>query len=350
MDSWLAQLALLQGPPAYALLFALLFGCGIGAPMNEDIVLLVAAALTLSGVMDPLQLIVVAWFGLVLGDALVFFWGHRFGPRICATRWVPRIVSPDRLKEFQDRVRRGGPGYIFVIRFMPGIRTALFFAAGTLKLRYRTLFFFDGAAAAIELPLLVYGVRFVGGRWQQILEVITQFQIWLLAVLALLIVAFLVRRWLRRGADNVKHLPHTGREPQDVLRELRGYAADDPNYRDGRLWGLVYYLDDDYSAFLGQAYAAFSSANGLNPTAFKSLKRFENVITAATAELLDGTPEVCGVVTSGGTESCLLAVKTYRDLARATRRVTKPEMIVPQSAHVAWFKASEYFGVKLRCR
>ena len=145
-----------------------------------------------------------------------------------------------------------------------------------------------------------------------------------------------------------KKLPSKGRPKAEVLAELNGFAADDPDYKHGRLWSLVYYLDEEYSDFLGEAYNRFSSANGLNPTAFKSLKRFENEIIAATADLFHGTPEVCGVVTSGGTESCLLAVKTYRDLARATRKVSKPEMILPTTAHVAWFKASEYFGVKVR--
>ncbi len=198
MDDWLNQLATLQGVPAYALLFALLFGCGIGLPMNEDIVLLVAAALTLNGVMAPGPLMIVAWFGLVLGDALVFHWGRRLGPRIFRTRHIARIVPERRLQEFQQRVRRGGPAYIFLIRFMPGIRTALFFAAGTLKLPYRTLFLYDGLGAAIELPLLVYGVRFVGGRWQQILAWVEQFQLYLLALLALVAGLWLARRWLRR--------------------------------------------------------------------------------------------------------------------------------------------------------
>ncbi|MBK9572792.1 MAG: aspartate aminotransferase family protein [Rhodoferax sp.] len=142
-------------------------------------------------------------------------------------------------------------------------------------------------------------------------------------------------------------LPKQGRPTAEVLAELKGFGADDPNYRQGRLWSLVYYLDEDYADFLGAAYREFSSANGLNPTAFKSLKRFENEIIAGVAEMFHGTPEVCGVVTSGGTESCLLAVKTYRDLAR-TRGVTRPEMVLPVTAHVAWFKASEYFGVKVR--
>ena len=143
-------------------------------------------------------------------------------------------------------------------------------------------------------------------------------------------------------------LPDTGRAPEDVLAELRGFGARDPDYRHGRAWSLVYYLDEAYADFLGQAYQAYSSANGLNPTAFKSLKRLETEIIAATAELLHGTQEVCGVVTSGGTESCLLAVKTYRDLARARGRVRRPEMVLPVTAHVAWFKASEYFDVEVR--
>jgi glutamate/tyrosine decarboxylase-like PLP-dependent enzyme len=145
-----------------------------------------------------------------------------------------------------------------------------------------------------------------------------------------------------------KTLPLTGRSTQDVLAELRHFGDADPDYHHARLWSLVYYLDEGHADFLAEAQRAFASANGLNPTAFKSLKRFETEVIDATTELLHGGDEACGVLTSGGTESCLLAVKTYRDLARAKRRVKRPEMIVPRSAHVAWFKAAEYFGVKLR--
>jgi sphinganine-1-phosphate aldolase len=143
-------------------------------------------------------------------------------------------------------------------------------------------------------------------------------------------------------------LPTRGRPAAEILAQLKQFATGDPDYKHGRLWSLVYYLDDEFADFLGQAYQAFASANGLNPTAFKSLKHFENEIIAAVAGMLHGTPGVCGVLTSGGTESCLLAVKAYRDLARAERGVRAPEMVLPVTAHVAWFKASEYFDVKVR--
>lgn len=143
-------------------------------------------------------------------------------------------------------------------------------------------------------------------------------------------------------------LPATGRDPAEVLDELRGFAANDPNYRDSRTWSLVYHLDDAHDDFLAAAYRQYVSANGLNPAAFSSLKQMETQIISITAGLLNGGPDTCGVVTAGGTESCLMAVKAYRDRARKLHRVRRPNMVLPDTAHVAWFKAAEYFGVKVR--
>jgi len=204
LDSVLPFLDSLQGLPAYALLFGLLFSCGIGAPINEDILLLAAAALTLNGVMDPIPLMIVSWFGLLAGDALVFHWGHRFGARALRHRWGARIVSPRRLESVQETMRRYGPAYIFVVRFLPGIRTMPFFAAGSLKMPYRHLFVFDGIAAAIELPVLVYTVRYIGGRWpaitgwfQRSADVLT------VILLAVLVAAFAYGWWRRARAARI---------------------------------------------------------------------------------------------------------------------------------------------------
>ena len=60
-----------------------------------------------------------------------------------------------------------------------------------------------------------------------------------------------------------------------------------------------------------------------------------------------GDPEVCGAMTSGGTESILTAVKASRDYMKATRGIRRPEMIIGVSAHAAFYKASEYFNIKL---
>lgn len=143
-------------------------------------------------------------------------------------------------------------------------------------------------------------------------------------------------------------LPELGRPQNEVLGDLKAFAVDDPDYRGGRTWSLVYHLDDAHDDFAAAAYRQYSSANGLNPAAFQSLKRMESEIVSMLANLLHGGPDTCGVVTAGGTESCLMAVKTYRDMARKKRRVSRPNMIIPATAHVAWFKAAQYFDVKPR--
>ncbi|MCF7825763.1 MAG: aspartate aminotransferase family protein [Candidatus Marinimicrobia bacterium] len=147
----------------------------------------------------------------------------------------------------------------------------------------------------------------------------------------------------------MKTLPSQGKNHTDILEEMRQYGGQDVNYRQARTWSLVYHLDEEHTEFLKQAYGLYFSENALNPMAFQSLKRFETDVINMTAHLLHGDEQAVGTLTSGGTESCLLPVLTYRDLAKANRRFPfKPEMIAPESIHVAWSKAAKYFGVKIR--
>jgi glutamate/tyrosine decarboxylase-like PLP-dependent enzyme len=119
----------------------------------------------------------------------------------------------------------------------------------------------------------------------------------------------------------------------------------------------VYHGGDDHVAFLNRVYAAASQVNPLHADLWPSGAKFEAEIVAMTAALLGGDAaggggparQVVGTVTSGGTESILLAMKAYRDRARARgrRRVARPEVVAPSTAHVAFDKAAQYFGIRL---
>jgi len=194
----MAFLQSLQGAPAYALVAGVLAASGFGLPINEDILLMVAAALTLHGVMEPLPLVACAWCGVLCADALIFHWGHRFGARLLRHRWAARMLPPDRLAALQATMRRWGPAYLCLVRFLPGMRSALLFAAGSLKMPYRHLLLFDGGAGLVELPLLVYAVRLVGGRWQDILAGVQRWQSILLPAALLLAAGVWLALWLRR--------------------------------------------------------------------------------------------------------------------------------------------------------
>lgn len=145
----------------------------------------------------------------------------------------------------------------------------------------------------------------------------------------------------------MKTLPARRTPPETILAEMERLRERDARWHDGQVWSLVFHAGDEVTAFLKEAYTAFFSENGLNPMAFPSLKKFEAEVVAMTASLLGGDRETTGSMTSGGTESILLAVKTARDWARAGHRPTDtPEMILPASAHPAFAKAAHYFSVR----
>jgi glutamate/tyrosine decarboxylase-like PLP-dependent enzyme len=108
----------------------------------------------------------------------------------------------------------------------------------------------------------------------------------------------------------------------------------------------VYFAGEDVARVITNAYAAAIYTNGLGPGAFRSLKKFESEVVGFTAGLL-GLPSAVGNMTSGGTESILMAVKTARDYARSEKGVTAPEMVAPDTAHPAFYKAAEYLGVSV---
>ncbi|MFA6034419.1 MAG: aminotransferase class V-fold PLP-dependent enzyme, partial [Myxococcota bacterium] len=142
-------------------------------------------------------------------------------------------------------------------------------------------------------------------------------------------------------------IPEHGVDKADVLGALNKFKNGDADWKGGKVWSLVYHLDDDYSKFLKEAYGVFFSENGLSPIAFPSLKRLETEVVAMTAGLLGGDESTVGTMTSGGSESLLMAVKTARDWARAEKpHIKSPEMIMPVSAHPGLWKGAHYFDVK----
>jgi sphinganine-1-phosphate aldolase len=129
-------------------------------------------------------------------------------------------------------------------------------------------------------------------------------------------------------------------------------AAEERTWRQGYASGAVYHGDPEHVAFLNGVYAAQAQSNPLHPDLWPSATKFEAEIVAMTASMLGARhaePElpVVGTVSSGGTESILLAMKTYRDFARERRGIATPEIVAPVTAHAAFDKAARFFGMPL---
>lgn len=148
-------------------------------------------------------------------------------------------------------------------------------------------------------------------------------------------------------AERRVRLPSGGTSREKLRLLLEEATADDVvNWEQRLASGMTFPAGEDVVEVAKEAYLRFFKTNALYATRFKSLARFEREIVEMTAELLHGERAV-GAITSGGTESNLMAVKSARDRARALHpEITDPEMVIPLSAHPSLFKAAQYFGLK----
>ncbi|RMG99543.1 MAG: aspartate aminotransferase family protein [Chloroflexi bacterium] len=142
--------------------------------------------------------------------------------------------------------------------------------------------------------------------------------------------------------------PKQGTTKEEILRIMHAAREKDIRWQDGRAFSLIYHAGEALDELLKTVTLLFFSENGLNPTAFPSLQRFEAEVVSMVADLLNGDENTVGNMTSGGTESILMAVKAARDWGQANRpNIQPPEIILPRSAHPAFEKAAHYFGLKV---
>ena len=130
-----------------------------------------------------------------------------------------------------------------------------------------------------------------------------------------------------------------------VVAALTEKRARDARWQDGRTFGMVYDGGPEVQEVAHAAAALFLHENALNTRAFPSLAEIQSEVVGAVADLFHAPPGAAGFMTSGGTESILMAVKAARERGRAERGVEAPEMVIASSAHAAFHKAAHYFGV-----
>lgn len=144
-------------------------------------------------------------------------------------------------------------------------------------------------------------------------------------------------------------MPLQGKSPEAILTEMQAAKATDTPWLEGKTWTLQYYIDEAHNELLKAAYGLYFSENYINPFLFKSLQKMEKEVVAMTAQLFHGDENTIGTMTSGGTESILLAIYACREWARKYRPSIKtPEIVAPRTIHPAFDKAAHYFGLVLR--
>ncbi len=159
----------------------------------------------------------------------------------------------------------------------------------------------------------------------------------------------------RGSVETFAAIPRQGRGEGEILALLDSLQArEEPRWRGGYASGAVYHGGVAHAEFLAKAYALHAQDNPLHPDLWPSSTKFEAEVVAMTAHMLSGDEvakarrgsRVVGAVSTGGTESILLAMLAYRDWGRANG-IAEPEVIAPVTAHAAFRKAAHFFGIRL---
>jgi sphinganine-1-phosphate aldolase len=165
-----------------------------------------------------------------------------------------------------------------------------------------------------------------------------------------------LRPYRGRFASHLE-LPEQGVNSESILGEMQSLAdRERQRWEHGFVSGAVYHGEREHVELLSRAYALHSQSNPLHADVWPSATKYESEIVSMTADLLGAAAAaarggarrggVTGTVTSGGTESILLAMKAYRDRGRERAGIERPEIVTASSAHAAFDKAAEYFGIR----
>lgn len=148
-------------------------------------------------------------------------------------------------------------------------------------------------------------------------------------------------------------MPAQGRDRSEIIAELAEMAkAEDQGWEQGQCSGTMYCGDHEHYGFMAEAFELFGHVNALQRDMCPSSTRFEGEIIAMTLDMLnaqaiiDGEP--VGMVTSGGSGSILHAVLAYREQASDKNSNHRPNIVKPETAHVAFDKAAHLLGVEVR--
>lgn len=184
-----------SGIMPYVIVFTILLLCGFGLPVPEDIVLFAAGMMAFYQRADVWIMLGVCFAGVMIGDASVFTIGALYGRRLRKKAFIKKILPPARLRMVRRKLHEQGNKVIFAARFMPGLRTPVFFTCGTLHLPFRVFVFYDGLAALLSVPAIVYATYYFGDHVDRVVRVVKRLQFGVVGTIILIVGVLAAKAW-----------------------------------------------------------------------------------------------------------------------------------------------------------
>ena len=156
LDRILDWVSNLEGLAAYGAIFGVLFSCGLGLPIPEDVTIVTAGYLAYLENIDLFLAMAVCLAGVLLGDFILFSLGRHYGRHLLDLPVIRFIATPERINFAQAKLKKNVRKVCFTARFLAGLRAPIYLSAGMLGVKARMFVSLDFLAAMISVPTLVY--------------------------------------------------------------------------------------------------------------------------------------------------------------------------------------------------
>lgn len=194
----------LASPVAYLLIFAFLVLCGLGNPVPEDTVLIAAGYLAYTEVVHIYLILGVSYFGVLIGDMLLYYFGHKYGQKIIEHPKFLRLIPVKRVDQIRRGFHRWGYWMVFFARFLVGFRAPTFLLSGVMNFRFRKFVMIDAIGGLISVPLFVGLGYLFGSHVEALRHDVSKIKHWVVAAVVLLIAIFFVWRWLKSRKEDAE--------------------------------------------------------------------------------------------------------------------------------------------------
>lgn len=184
-EGWIAAVG-------YPALFGLLFACGLGLPLPEDIPLVISGALIARGAMHWTPAAICAWCGIIGGDIMLYSFGRRFGLEITRVPLIGKHVTRQRIERVEKMFEQYGVGVVFIGRMFAGVRGAIVVCAGAIRFNFLTFIVADGLGAVVSGGTFLLVGHWLGANLTE--ESIHKYRNWF--VLAAIVIALGFLAWI----------------------------------------------------------------------------------------------------------------------------------------------------------
>ncbi len=192
--------------------FIILIFCGLGLPLPEDILLISLGYLVFNGYGNIYTALILGYLGIMIGDSIIFYMGSKYGLQIVKNRFFSKVFTKERLRKAKKFTIDHGKKTLFFARFLPGLRTAVFFSCATLKVRFRTFFIIDSLAALLSAPIFVILGFYFGDKIEILIDLIKRIDKVVLIILSLILVFVVVTKKIYNKKKSNSPTPENGDE------------------------------------------------------------------------------------------------------------------------------------------